>query len=424
MIHPSTIHLLVAAIAALALLLLGLSLVIPRANGLRELPCTSRMQDDEGKLSSLASRVPISEIRDGLVVRRDGSFCAAWEAVGCYAEFAPAERLEEISNSLDTLLRGVQHPGVELQVRYVIDSENSASLDERQAATKCVNSASTWLEDNRLSFWKSAIEAGQLRSIRLLILISWKPPAIWETRSAFSRFANTFWTGLVQQGLSLKVLRRAVENAQAKALVQRNRAEHRWCVAEFEQVLEPYRIGLEAITPIRRLTEAELFGLLYSALNPRHDASGITRNGKLEGLLNTDWSEGLRLVDIGGCLKAVVTLSELPEATFASLTRPLAGLDFPCELVVTLRVPDQAKKIRKLRCLLKKSLAFQLRKDGSRRRDFQSAAVEKDTVETLTSAITSSQKLVELEYAVVVTTSRAARTVSYTHLTLPTICSV
>src|SRR5205823_12417939 len=54
--------------------------------------------------------------------------------------------------------------------------------------------------------------------------------------------------------------------------------------------------------------------------------------------------------------------------------------------------------------------AFQLRKDGSRRRDFQAAALEKDTVDTLTSAVTSSQRLVEMELAVIVSTSTAART--------------
>src|SRR6185437_3641386 len=76
----------------------------------------------------------------------------------------------------------------------------------------------------------------------------------------------------------------------------------------------------------------------------------------------------------------------------------------------SLRVPDQAAKVRKLRVLLKKSLAFQLRKDGSRRRDFQAAALEKDTVDTLTSAITSSQRIVEIELAVVVSASTVART--------------
>ena len=74
-----------------------------------------------------------------------------------------------------------------------------------------------------------------------------------------------------------------------------------------------------------------------------------------------------------------------------------------------MRVPDQAAKVRKLRVLLKKSLAFQLRKDGSRRRDFQAAALEKDTVDTLASAITSSQRIVEIEFAVVVSTSTVTR---------------
>src|SRR5207253_4181187 len=122
------------------------------------------------------------------------------------------------------------------------------------------------------------------------------------------------------------------------------------------------------------------------------------------------WAEGVRLLDLGGVFKAVVTLSELPEATFASLPRPVLALDFPCEVVVSLRVPDQAAKVRRLRRLLKKSLAFQLRKAGSRRRDFQAATLERDTVDTLTSAVTSSQRIVEIELAVIVSSSKVART--------------
>jgi hypothetical protein len=160
---------------------------------------------------------------------------------------------------------------------------------------------------------------------------------------------------------------------------------------------------------VRRLAEHELVRHVYHSLNPG-DRQAADRSRSIESLLNSDWSEGLRFLDLGGALKAVVTLSELPEATFASLPRPLAALDFPCELVLNIRVPDQAAKIRKLRRLLKKSLAFQLRKDGSRRRDFQAAALENDTVDTLTSAVTSSQRLVEIELAAVVSSTKMVRT--------------
>ena len=190
--------------------------------------------------------------------------------------------------------------------------------------------------------------------------------------------------------------------------MQRNRQEHNRLVAEFNQILETYRIGLEAITSVRRLSEPELVEVVYRALNPA-DRQVPKVNTQCASFTNTDWFEGVRFLDLGGVLKAVVTLSELPEATFASLLRPLIALDFPSEIVLNVRVPDQGAKVRKLRVLLKKSLAFQLRKDGSRRRDFQAAALEKDTVDTLASAITSSQRIVEIELAVIVSTSAVAR---------------
>src|SRR6266705_2252503 len=407
MIQPFTLYLVAALIGALAVAVFALAIFLPQAAAghLRSESKTA----SELQLSSLAARVPISEIRDGLIVRRDGSFCAGWECSGIATQFASAERLEAVSSALDAFIKGIRHPEIELQFRYVIDYETSRVLEARKALG-CANSPAAWLEDNRLSFWRSAIDAGHMRSIRLLAFLSWKPKRTWETRSAPSRFAAAFWQGLIQDGLGKlpSVLRTAVKETRTKALVQRNREEHHRLAAEFHQILETYRVGLEAIAPVRRLSEPQLVELVYHALNPT-DRQLPTTEKQSAALMNTDWFEGVRLLDLGGILKAVVTLSELPEATFASLLRPLTALDFSSEVVLNVRVPDQAAKARKLRVLLKKSLAFQLRKDGSRRRDFQAAALEKDTVDTLASAITSSQRIVEIELAVAVSTSTVAR---------------
>jgi len=406
MIQPSTLHLVVALIGALAVAFLALAVLLPQATTARRLP--EGEPQNESRLSSLAARIPISEIRDGLIVRRDGSFCAGWECSGIATQFASAERLEAVSSAIDAFIKGIRHTEIELQFRYVIDRETTRDLEARKALG-CANSAGVWLEENRLSFWRSAIDAGHMRSIKLLAFLSWKPKRTWETRSAASRFAAAFWQGLIQDGLGKlpSVVRTAVKETRTKALVQRNREEHHRLVAEFNQILETYRVGLEAIAPVRRLCEPELVELVYHALNPT-DLQVPKAKKQSATLMNTDWLEGVRFLDLGGVLKGVVTLSELAEATFASLLRPLTALDFSSEVVLNVRVPDQAAKARKLRVLLKKSLAFQLRKDGSRRRDFQAAALEKDTVDTLASAITSSQRIVEIELAVVVSTSTVA----------------
>src|SRR5215472_2508701 len=410
MIPPSTIHLVAALIGALALLTLALAVFLPYGS-IRMQTRSACAESKRKSVSSLAARIPVSEIRDDLIVRRDGSFCAGWECSGIATQFASAERLETVSSALDAFIKGLRHPEIEFQFRYIVDHDTTQALQNRKATANCLNSPAAWLEENRLAFWKSALDAGHVRSIKLITLLSWKPKRNWETRSATSRFAASLWDGLARQGLSQipAVVRRAFTEAKTKALVQRNRIEHNRLDAEFNQVLETCRIGLEAITQVRRLNEPELVHLLYHSSNPA-DRQPADRNRNLESLVNTDWLEGLRFLDLGGVLKAVVTLSELPEATFASLPRPLLALDFPCEAVWNVRVPDQAAKVRKLRRLLKKSLAFQLRKDGSRRRDFQAAALEKDTVDTLTSAVTSSQRLVEIELAVIVSSSKVAHT--------------
>jgi len=407
MIGASTVHLVAFVVGALAVVTLALAVFLPQTAGSERYRFEA---PDDSKLSSLAARIPVSEIRDGLIVRRDGSFCAGWEYSGVATQFADAERLEALSSALDAFIKGIRHPEIELQFRYLIDYETPRVLEERRALGNCLNSPAAWLEENRLSFWRSAVDAGQMRSIRLLALLSWKPKHTWDTRSAASRFGTALWQGLVRDGFGKlpDILRSALREARTRGLVQRSREEHKRLVAQFNQILETYRIGLEAITSVRRLTEPELVELVYRALNPA-DRQALKIKKPRTSLMNTDWFEGVRFLDLGGILKAVVTLSELPEATFASVLRPLMALDFSSEVVLNVRVPDQAAKVRKLRVLLKKSLAFQLRKDGSRRRDFQAAALEKDTVDTLASAITSSQRIVEIELAAFVSTSKVTR---------------
>ena len=155
-------------------------------------------------------------------------------------------------------LREFRHSEIELQFRYVVDHDTPQALEDRKTCANWVNSPAAWLEENRLSFWRSAIDGGQFLSIRPLALLSWKPQRTWETRSATSRFAASLWDGLTRHGFSKLtiIVRLALNEAKTKALVQRNRAEHKRLVAEFHQVLETYRIGLEAITPMRRLTGA------------------------------------------------------------------------------------------------------------------------------------------------------------------------
>ncbi len=406
MIQPSVIYLVGAIIGSAAVVMLALAVFLPQNPAARS---RTEQRGNERTPSSLTARIPISEIRDDLIVRRDGSFCAGWECSGIATQFADVERLEAVSSSLDAFIKGIRHPEIELQFRYIVTNETRQLLEDRRLQGNWSNSPAAWLEENRAAFWQSSIDAGQLRSMRLLAFLSWRPTRTWDTRSAMSRFVGSLWGGLVQHGTSRPILRTAFNEARAKALVQRNRQEHSRLVADFNQILDTYRVGLEAIVPVRRLAESELIDLLYRAVNPS-SREAINRATRSDSLLNTDWLEGIRYLDLGGVLKAVVTLSELPEATFASLVRPLMALDFPSELVLNVRVPDQAAKVRKLRRLLKKSLAFQLRKDGSRRRDFQAAALEKDTVDTLTSAITSSQRITEIELAVVVSATTLALT--------------
>src|SRR5437016_13461416 len=109
---------------------------------------------------------------------------------------------------------------------------------------------------------------------------------------------TTLFRSLVQDGFGkfVKVVRAALKETRTAALLQRNREEHNHLVAEFNHILETYRLGLEAITPLRRLTEAELVELVYRALNPA-DRQLPKAKRQSTSLLTTDWFEGVRLLD-------------------------------------------------------------------------------------------------------------------------------
>src|SRR5260370_21146937 len=196
MIQPSVIHLIAALIGAFAVVILALAVFLPQAA-----PGHSRSEtrtEAEARPSSLAERVPIAEIRDGLIVRRDGSFCGGWECSCVATEFADAERLEAVSGALDAFIKSIRHPEIEFQFRYVIEHETARPVEERKRLGNCANSPAAWLEENRLSFWRSAIDAGQMRSIRLLAFLSWKHQQTCETHSGVTRFAPPFCPGPVQ----------------------------------------------------------------------------------------------------------------------------------------------------------------------------------------------------------------------------------
>jgi hypothetical protein len=106
-IQASTLHLVVALIGALALVTLALAVFLPQGTAAH---CRSASKTEDQPVSPLATRVPISEIRDGLIVRRDGSFCAVWECSGVATQVASAERLGAANTALDVFIKSIRHP--------------------------------------------------------------------------------------------------------------------------------------------------------------------------------------------------------------------------------------------------------------------------------------------------------------------------
>ena len=82
-------------------------------------------------------------------------------------------------------------------------------------------------------------------------------------------------------------------------------------------------------------------------------------------------------LNIDGYLYGVVSLKELPDATFPGLLRELVTLDFPLVLSINVAVPDQTKVLKNYKSRLRKMQAAQRDVHGGFRTNVEAQVSEK-----------------------------------------------
>ena len=169
----------------------------------------------------------------------------------------------------------------------------------------------------------------------------------------------------------------------------------------------------------QRLNEQELFHEARRALYPveadlrpyiRGEERLEYRSAREQLAAVSILDETSTYLNVGGILHAIVSLKELPDATFPGILRELAALDFPVVVNAQLTVPNQTRVLKSYKSRLRKMQAAQRDTRGAFRVNVEAQVAEAQLFKVQQEIIASSVKTVKMSLVVSTRTSRPAAT--------------
>jgi hypothetical protein len=207
--------------------------------------------------------------------------------------------------------------------------------------------------------------------------------------------------------------------SQAKA-IQRARKEHENFRAEFESILRGIEGSMEAANlGSRRLTTQELFEALKHAQHPtrRDHRSNVQpeemveyQSARYQAAEANILNETESYLNIDGYLYGVVSLKELPDATFPGMLQNFSTLGFPIVVSGQVVIPDQVKVLKSYKKRLQKMTAAQKDANGNFKSNPEAEVAQAQLMQVQRDIISSSLKTAKLSLSVVVRTSHPAVT--------------
>ena len=351
----------------------------------------------------LCEHLPVRDYLDNVVVRTNGAFVAGYELRGITSYFASDEERNQNKLMLDALLRTLPEQSMRLQLRFelVEDLGNLLTRYQRQSSE---HEAVRKLDELRLRTWSAKEGQGHyLRSLVHVYLI-WNPRIHNQVKRVAGKWKRPSWS------------------LSAEKCIQRERREHQHLVEEFETLLAGIETSLQAANlGARRMSDDELFVEARRALNPLEND---TRPYKSPDELDEFRSAREQLADVSlldetesylnidGLLYSLVSLKELPDATFPGIFRELVALDFPLVINVQITIPDQTKVLKGYKSRLRKMQAAQRDSHGGFRVNVEAQVAEAQLFRVQQDIISSSVKTAKLSMVVVTRTSRPAITMN------------
>lgn len=367
------------------------------------MPMTYAEHDKKMKAPAMCELLPLRDLPDGdnIIVRTNGSFVAGYELKGVLSYFATDDERNQAKASLEALFRGIPDVSMRVQFRYEIAEHLDGLIDEYVNAQRTDQAEILALDVNRVRRWREKEAAGAYFQNRLHVYFIWNP-----------RIHSMLYHSAEQNrrlgGFAL---------SQKKA-IQRGRKEHETHLAEFESILRGIESSLETaeIGP-RRLTTQELFDELQIAQHPRRrnvrpyipgEEMLTYRSARDQATHASILHEAENYLNIDGYLYAVVSLKELPDATFPGMLQKFSTLGFPLVISGQVEIPDQVKILKAYKKRLQKMTAAQKDANGNFKSNPEAEVAQAQLIQVQREIISSSLKTAKLSLSVVVRTSQEA----------------
>src|SRR6202000_1245500 len=115
-------------------------------------------------------------------------------------------------------------------------------------------------------------------------------------------------------------------------------------------------------------------------------------------------------LNVGGLFYSLLSLKELPDATFPGILRELVALDFPIVVNAQLTIPDQTKVLKGYKSRLRKMQAAQRDTHGGFKSNVEAQVAESQLFQVQQDIIASSIKTAKLSVVMAARTSQPAVT--------------
>jgi type IV secretory pathway VirB4 component len=369
------------------------------------MPLTYAEHEKRLKVPAVCELLPLRDLPDGenVIVRTNGAFVAGYELKGVLSYFATDGDRNDSKAKLEALFRSVPDMSMRIQFRYEI-SEHLGDLFEGYVDQQRTEIAEVMaLDAHRLRMWRQKEESGCYFEPRLHVYF------IWDAR-VHARLYHSAQQNRKLGGFTV---------SQKKA-IQRTRKEHETYLAEFESILRGVESSMDvASLGPRRLTTQDLFEELMHSQHPtRRDRRTyipgeemlVYRSARDQATQSSILNETENYLNIDGYLYSVVSLKELPDATFPGMLQKFSTLGFPVVVSGQAVIPDQVKVLKGYKKRLQKMTAAQKDANGNFKVNPEAEVAQAQLLQVQRDIISSSLKTAKLSFSVVVRTSKPATT--------------
>lgn len=373
------------------------------------MPMTYAEHDKKMKAPAMCELLPLRDLPEGdnIMVRTNGSFVAGYELKGVLSYFATDGERNHAKAALEALFRGIPDVSMRVQFRYEIAEHLDGLIDEYVQAQRTDQAEVMALDAHRVRRWREKEADGAYFQNRLHVYFIWDP-------RIHAKLYHSAEQNRKLGGFAL---------SQKKA-IQWGRKEHETHLAEFESIMRGIESSLETaeIGP-RRLTTQELFAEVQAAQHPRRrdrrpfipgEEMLTYRSARDQATHASILHEAENYLNIDGYLYSVVSLKELPDATFPGMLQKFSTLGFPLVISGQVEIPDQVKILKAYKKRLQKMTAAQKDANGNFKSNPEAEVAQAQLIQVQRDIISSSLKTAKLSLSVVVRTSHEA--VSYRDL--------